>query len=180
MHKPLNCFRIFRRWAHGRSSWPLVVFEWCSASLEARMPLETPSATHGLISICMSYHFKSLHSRFAEFHAEFDVCCLLQFHIHAENTIVKAHVVTNTRVVQLSMLTQQRHSAYWVVTFPAPKHSARIHILLSVGGLWNKSQNFLIHLCINLVLHCAFCRITSVINQHLHLHKFHTKIIKNT
>ena len=54
----------------------------------------------------------------------------------------------NTRVVQLPMLTQRRHSAYWVTTFSAPKHSARIHVLPSVGGLWNKSRNFLIHLCI--------------------------------
>jgi len=34
-----------------------------------------------------------------------------------------------------------------VATFPLPKHSARIHVLPSVGGLWNKSRNFLIHLC---------------------------------
>jgi len=111
------------------------------------MPLETPRATHGLISIRTSYHFKSLRSRFAEFHAEFDVCSLLQFHVHAEITNVKAHVVTNTHVVQLQMPTQRHHSAYWVATFPAPKHSARIHVLPSVGSLWNKSRNFLIHLC---------------------------------
>ena len=70
------------------------------------------SSTHGLISIRTSYHLKSLHSRFAEFHAEFDVCSLLQFHVHAEIANVKAHVVTNTRVVQLPMFTQRRHSAY--------------------------------------------------------------------
>jgi len=67
--------------------------------LLTRVPLETPRATHGLISIRMLYHFKSLRSRFAEFHAEFDVCSLLQFHVHAEIANVKAHVVTNTRVV---------------------------------------------------------------------------------
>jgi len=156
MHKPPNCFHIFRRWARGRSPWPLVVFEWRSASLEARVPLETPRATHGLISIRTSYHFKSLRSRFAEFHAEFDVCSLLQFHVHAEIANVKTHVVTNTRVVQLPMLTQRRHSAYWLATFPAPKHSARIYILPSVGGLWNKSRNFLIHLCT--LYHIIFIR----------------------
>ena len=31
------------------------------------------SSTHGLISIRTSYRLKSLRSRFAEFHAEFDV-----------------------------------------------------------------------------------------------------------
>jgi len=46
-------------------------------------------------------------------------------------------MVTNTRVVQLPMFTQRRHLAYQVGTFPAPKHSARIHVLPSVGGLWN-------------------------------------------
>jgi len=92
IHKPPNCFHIFRCWAHGRSPWPLVVFEWCSASLEACVRLETPHTTHGLISICTSYHFKSLRSRFAKFHAEFDVCSLLQFHVHAEIANVKAHV----------------------------------------------------------------------------------------
>jgi hypothetical protein len=39
----------------------------------------------------MSQHFKSLRPRFAEFHAEFDVCFLLQFHIHAEIANVKTH-----------------------------------------------------------------------------------------
>ena len=38
--------------------------------LEARVPLKTPRMTHGLISICTSCHFKSLRSRFGEFHAE--------------------------------------------------------------------------------------------------------------
>ena len=69
------------------------------------MPLETPRTTHGLISIRTSYHFKSFCSKFDEFHTEFDVCSLLQFHDHAEIANVKAHVVTNTRVVQLPMFT---------------------------------------------------------------------------
>jgi hypothetical protein len=105
------------------SPWPLVVFEWRSAFLEERVALQTPRTTHGLISIRTSYHLKSLRSRFAEFHAEFDVCSLLQVHVHAEIANVTAHVVTNTRVVQLPMFTQRRHSACWVVTFRAPKHS---------------------------------------------------------
>jgi len=46
-------------------------------------------------------------------------------------------VVTNTRVVQLPMFTQRRHSACWMVTFPDPKQSALIHVLPSVGRLWN-------------------------------------------
>jgi len=75
MHKPPNCFHIFRCWAHGRSPWPLVVFKWCSASLEVRMPLETPCTTHDLISIRMSYQFSSLRSRFAEFQRR--IWCLL-------------------------------------------------------------------------------------------------------
>ena len=137
MHKPPNCFHIFRCWARGRSPWPVIVFKWCFASLEARVPLETPRTTYGLISTRTPYHFKSHRSRFAEFHAEFDVCSLLQFHVHAEIANVKAQVVTNTRVVQLPKFTQQCHSAYWVATFPAPKHSPRIHILPSVGVLWN-------------------------------------------
>ena len=58
------------------------------------------------VSIRTSYHFKSLRSRFAEFHAEFDVCSVLQFHVHAEIANVKTHVVTNTHVVQLPMFTQ--------------------------------------------------------------------------
>jgi len=80
--------------------------------LESRVPLETPRTTHGLVSICTSYHFKSLRSRFAEFHAEFDDCSLLQVHVHAEIANVKTHVVTNTRGVQLPMFAQRRHSAY--------------------------------------------------------------------
>jgi len=137
MHKPPNCFHIFKCWARGRSPWPLVVFERCSASLEARVPLETPCTTHGLFSIRTSYHFKSLRSRFAEFHAEFDIYFLLQFYVHVEIANVKRHVVTNTRVVQLPMFTQRRHSACWEMTFPAPKHSTLIHVLPSVGCLWN-------------------------------------------
>jgi len=70
------------------------------------------SSTHGLISIRTSSHLKSLISRFAEFHAQFDVCSLLQFHVHSEVANITAHVVTNTRVVQLPMFTQRRHSAY--------------------------------------------------------------------
>ena len=136
-HKPPNCFHIFRCWAHGSSPWPLVIFEWCSASLEVRVPLETPRTTHGLLSIHTSYHFRSLRSRFAEFHTEFDVCSLLHYQVHAEIANVKAHVVTNTRVVQLPMFTQQHHLAYWVATFPAPKHSAHIHVLPLVGTQWN-------------------------------------------
>jgi len=69
------------------------------------------SLTHGLISIRMLSHLKSLPSRFAEFHAEFDVCSLLQFYVHAEIANVTAHVVTNTRVMELPMFTQRRHSA---------------------------------------------------------------------
>ena len=57
-------------------------------------------------SIRTSYHFKSLRSRFAEFHAEFDVCSPLQFHVHAEIANVKAQVVTNTGVLQLPMFIQ--------------------------------------------------------------------------
>ena len=117
-------------------------------SLEVRVPLKTPRVTHGLISIHTSYHFKSLHARFAEFHAEFDVCSLIQFHVHAEIANMKAHVVTNTRVVQLPMLTQRCHSAYWVMTFPAPKHSARIHVLPSVGGLYGTSLETFWYTCV--------------------------------
>jgi hypothetical protein len=54
---------------------------------------------------------KSLRSRFAEFHAEFNVCSLLQSHVHAEIANVTAHAVTKTRVVQLPMFTQRPHSA---------------------------------------------------------------------
>jgi hypothetical protein len=82
MHKVPNCFHFFGCWAHWRSSWPLVIFEWCSASLGARVPIETLNTTCGIISICTSYHFKSLCSRFAEFNAEFEVCSLLQFQVH--------------------------------------------------------------------------------------------------
>ena len=76
MHKLPNWFYIFRLRAHGSSPWPLVIFESCSASLEARVPFETPYTAHGLSSIHMSYHFKSLCSRFAEFKQNlmFGVC----------------------------------------------------------------------------------------------------------
>jgi hypothetical protein len=60
-------------------------------------------------------------------------------------TDVQAHVVTKSAVVQLPVFTQRRHLAYWVATIPAPNHSARIHVLPSVGVLWNQSQNFLVH-----------------------------------
>jgi len=46
MHKPPNCFHIFRCWAHGRSPWPLVIFEWCSASLEVRSARATRNISH--------------------------------------------------------------------------------------------------------------------------------------
>jgi len=49
-----------------------------------RVPLETPRTTHCPLSICTSYHFRSHRSRFAEFHAKFDVCLLLWFHVRAE------------------------------------------------------------------------------------------------
>jgi hypothetical protein len=60
---------------------------------------------------------------------------------------MQAHVVTNTGIVQLPMFIKWRPLAYWVVTFPAPYHSACIHVLPSVGVLQNQSGNFLIHLC---------------------------------
>jgi hypothetical protein len=44
------------------------------------------------------------------------------------------------------MFTKWRHLAYWVATFPAPYHSARIHVLPLVGDLRNQSGNFFIHL----------------------------------
>jgi hypothetical protein len=94
MHKPRNCFHIFRWWLR-EMPWPLVVFER-SASLETRVPLETPGTNHGLNSICTSYYFKSLHSRFAEYQKELEVCSLLQFHVHDEIANVKAHVVTHS------------------------------------------------------------------------------------
>jgi hypothetical protein len=62
---------------------------------------------------------------------------LLQFHVHAEISNVKAHVVTNTHVVQLPMLTQRHQSVYLVAKFPAPKLSAPIHVLPWVGSVWN-------------------------------------------
>ena len=85
----------------------VLVLQICySASFEVFEPLETPSTTHGLISIHTSYHFRSLRSILAEFHAEIDVFFLFQFHIHAEITIVKEHVVTNTCVMQLPLFTK--------------------------------------------------------------------------
>jgi hypothetical protein len=48
--------------------------------------------------------------------------------------------------------------AYRVAMFPAPKHSARIHVLPSVGSLWNQSRNILIHLrilCIFSFIHTS-------------------------
>ena len=89
-----------------------------------------------LISIHTSYHFRSLRCILAEFHAELDVFSLFQFHIHAEITIVKERVVTNTCVVQLPLFTQWCHMAYWVAMLTAPKHSACIHLLPSFGFLW--------------------------------------------
>ena len=53
------------------------------------MLLETPLTNRGLVSIRTSYHFERLRSRFAEFHAEFDVFSLLKFHAHAEIANVK-------------------------------------------------------------------------------------------
>ena len=84
------------------------------------MPLETPGTNHGLNSICTSYYFKSLHSRFAEYQKELEVCSLLQFHVHDEIANVKAHVVTHTRDVQISKFAQCRHSAYSVMNITAP------------------------------------------------------------
>ena len=44
--------------------------------------------------------------------------------------------VTNTRVVQLPMLAQRSHLTHWVATLPALYHSACIHVVPSVRGLW--------------------------------------------
>ena len=81
----------------------VLVLQSCySASFEVWEQIETPCTTHGLISICTQYHFKSVRSIFTEFHAELDVFSRFQFHIRAEIAIV----VTNTRVVQLPLFTQ--------------------------------------------------------------------------
>jgi len=87
----------------------------------------------------MSYHFKSLRSRFAEFHAEFNVCSLLQFHVHAEITNVKVHVVTNTRVVQLPMLTQRTHSrtaiGWWSVEQVLKLFDTPMYVVIHVSEI---------------------------------------------
>jgi len=120
MQKPPNRFHIFRCWAHGRLPWPLVVFERCSASLEAHVPLETPCTTHSLISICTSYHFKSLRSRFAKFHAEFDVCSLLQNHVHVKSQMWR-HTWWQTLMLCISHCSHSdatQHTEWWRSLLP--------------------------------------------------------------
>jgi len=67
---------------------------------------------------------------------------------------VTAHVVTNTRVVQLPMFTQWSHFAQWVVTLPALNHSSHVHVVPSVGGLceivWELFDTPTYYLCIYL------------------------------
>jgi hypothetical protein len=82
-------------------------------------------------------HLKSLRSRFAEFHAEIDVCPLLQFHVHAEIANVTAHVVTKNSCCATHTVHTATPLGVLSGDVPAPKHSALIHVLPSVGGLWN-------------------------------------------
>jgi hypothetical protein len=77
----------------------------------------------------------SLRSWLAEFDAEFDVCALLHFQVHADVANVTEQGVTKTRVVQLPMFTQRSQLAEWVATLPALNHSKNIQVVPSVGGL---------------------------------------------
>jgi hypothetical protein len=45
---------------------------------------------------------------------------------------VTEQVVTNTRVMQLSIFTQQSHLAHWVVTLPGPNHCKQ-HSCSAIG-----------------------------------------------
>jgi hypothetical protein len=118
--------------------------EWCSASLEVPVPLGTPCTTRSIISICKLYHCKSLRSKFAEFHAEFDVCSLLQFHVHAEIADVQAHVVTNTLVLynfQCSQSDTTWHTEWRRSLLPTAAHAfTYCHRLViygtSLGTFW--------------------------------------------
>jgi len=128
------------------------------------MPLETNCTTYCLISIRTSYHFKSLRFRFAEFHAEFDVCSLLPFQVHAEIANVKAHMVTNTRVVQLQMFTRHatRHTKWRRSLLPSTADAFMYCHRLEVYGT---SLEILIHLRIlhvqNLIPTCCIMFIYS-------------------
>ena len=52
-----------------------------------------------------------------------------------------------------------QRAEWWRSLLPSTVHCALIHVLPSVGGLWNKSQNFLIHPRINPVppMHSVLC-----------------------
>jgi len=105
--------------------------------LKARVPLKTPRTTHGLVSTRTSYHFESLCSRFAEFHAEFDVCSLLQYHIHAEIANVKTRGDKHSCCATPSVHTA---TPLGMLSGDVPCSQAqhtRIQVLPSVGGLWN-------------------------------------------
>ena len=84
IHNSFNFFDFFGGCACGRLPWPLIVFQWCSATFEARVPLKTPRPAHCFIAICLLQHFKGLCCWFLLFDTEFDACSLLKFEIHTE------------------------------------------------------------------------------------------------
>jgi hypothetical protein len=107
MHKPPNCFHFLvdelvevRADLSSSSDVLPILKRVCHSKHLAR-----------LISIGTSY-FIILHSKFAEFRADFDVSSQLQFYVHAEIANVEAHVVTNTRVVQFPTILISATRAY--------------------------------------------------------------------
>jgi hypothetical protein len=81
------------------------------------------------------YHFKSLRSRFAEFHAEFDVRSLLQFHVHVEIANVTTNVVTLMLCnSQCSYSNATQHAEWWRSLLPSTAHSFMYCHQLAVYG----------------------------------------------
>ena len=124
---PTNCFHILEGWARGRSPRLRVVIQWCSAALEACVPLETTRTDHCFIAIQMSNHVKSLSGRFTEFDAEFDVRSLSWFAVH------DSIVVIQTPVAQHTMFTQNDatwYAAWWrLLLSPTARASPYCHLL---------------------------------------------------
>jgi hypothetical protein len=145
MHKPPNCFHIFRCWARGRSPW-LSSFSCdvlplskraCHSKHLARLMALFPYARR-VISKVSAPDLPSFTQNLV-----FAVCSSFTSMLKSQ---MWRHACWQTLVLCNSQRSQRRHSAYLVAKFSAPKHSARIHVLPWVGGLWNWSRNFLIHL----------------------------------
>ena len=134
MHKPRNCFHIFRCWARGCLPWSPIVFEWCSASWSTRATQNTShdSWPHFHMHV-LSFQKSPL--QICRVSRRIDVCSMLQFHVHAEIANVKSHVVTLILCdPQCSHSETTRHTEWWRSLLPSTAHAFTYCHQLAVYG----------------------------------------------